>query len=112
MLRYRPLPNVLLRVDASVGEEEVAVARLAASTVGTPVEVVDDDEHLVRRVTGRDRVRLLGPAPPDVWAAAHAAGATVDDNPIVDHGRIELLRWVREQAISRSRHRYGTVIPD
>ena len=33
----------------------------------------------------------------------------VDDNPVVDHGRIELRRWVREQVISRTRHRYGTV---
>ena len=38
--------------------------------------------------------------------------ARVDDNPVVDHGRVELLRWLREQAISRTRHRYGTVLPD
>jgi RHH-type proline utilization regulon transcriptional repressor/proline dehydrogenase/delta 1-pyrroline-5-carboxylate dehydrogenase len=58
------------------------------------------------------RLRLLTPAAPEVWAAAHAAGIVVDDSPVVDHGRIELLRWVREQAISRTRHRYGNVLPD
>ena len=111
VFRYRPLPRVLLRVDASVDDEVIAVARLAAETTGTPVEVVDDDA-LLAQVTGTDRVRLLGSAEPEVWAAVHAAGATVDDNPVVDHGRVELVRWMREQAISRTRHRYGTVLPD
>ena len=63
-------------------------------------------------MTDTDRVRLLGSADAEVWAAVHAAGATVDDNPVVDHGRVELVRWMREQAISRTRHRYGTVLPD
>ena len=30
----------------------------------------------------------------------------MDDRPVAD-GRVELRRWVREQAISRTMHRYG-----
>jgi RHH-type proline utilization regulon transcriptional repressor/proline dehydrogenase/delta 1-pyrroline-5-carboxylate dehydrogenase len=111
ILRYRPLPRVVVRVDDSVTDEELAVARLAAETAGTPVEVADD-ATLPSRLTGSDRVRWLGGPDPEVLAALHDAGATVDHRPVVDHGRIELLCWLREQAISRTRHRYGTVIPD
>jgi hypothetical protein len=35
---------------------------------------------------------------------------TVLDEPVCSHGRIELVRWLREQSVSRSRHRYGTVV--
>jgi RHH-type proline utilization regulon transcriptional repressor/proline dehydrogenase/delta 1-pyrroline-5-carboxylate dehydrogenase len=106
VLRYRPLPKVVLRVDDTVGEDEVAVAELAAATVGTPVEVVAGDDVPLDGVT---KLRLLGVPSPTLAAAAHRAGVVVDDNPVVDHGRIELRRWVREQSVARTRHRYGTV---
>jgi hypothetical protein len=32
------------------------------------------------------------------------------DEPVCSHGRIELVRWVREQSVTRSRHRYGNVV--
>jgi RHH-type proline utilization regulon transcriptional repressor/proline dehydrogenase/delta 1-pyrroline-5-carboxylate dehydrogenase len=97
-------------VDDSLDEAEVAVARLAAETVGTPVEVVDHGELVSADLAGVTKVRLLGHPSPEVYAAVHGAGVTVDDNPVVDRGRIELPRWTREQAVSRTRHRYGTVI--
>ena len=118
VLRYRPLPAVLVRVGSSTGEEELAIVRLAAETCGVPVSVSTEadepDEALAERLAGAGvtKLRLLTPVPDEVWAAAHRAGIVVDDSPVVDHGRIELLRWVREQAVSRTRHRYGNVLPD
>ena len=35
--------------------------------------------------------------------------ALLDDAPVAD-GAIELRRWVREQAISRTRHRHGRLL--
>jgi RHH-type proline utilization regulon transcriptional repressor/proline dehydrogenase/delta 1-pyrroline-5-carboxylate dehydrogenase len=106
VLRHRPLPKVVLAVDESVDEVEIEIARLAATTVGTPVDVVD---HADLDPTGATKVRLLGQPSEEVYARINEAGVTVDDNPIVDDGRIELPRWTREQAVSRTRHRYGTV---
>jgi RHH-type proline utilization regulon transcriptional repressor/proline dehydrogenase/delta 1-pyrroline-5-carboxylate dehydrogenase len=106
LLRHRPLPKVVVRVDDTVSATDLEVARLAAATVGATVEVQTDDGL---DLAGATRLRLLGRLAVDVYAAAHAAGVTVDDNPVVDHGRIELRRWVREQVVSRTRHRYGTV---
>ncbi|MEL7206902.1 MAG: aldehyde dehydrogenase family protein, partial [Actinomycetota bacterium] len=125
VLRYRPLPGVVLRLTDSVSDDEVAVARLAATIVGTPVEVssaedrtgagpvtVETETDLAGRlgVSGAVRLRLPGGGGDELRLAAVDAGLGVDDNPVVAHGRIELLRWVREQSISRTTHRYGTVV--
>ena len=53
----------------------------------------------------------LGRSPQSVPSAA-AAGVSVLDEPVCSHGRIELVRWLREQAVSRSLHRYGSVTYD
>ena len=92
--------------------------RLAAETCGVPVSVSTEagepDAALAERLAGAEltKLRLLTPARDEVWAAANRAGIVVDDSPVVDHGRIELLRWVREQAVSRTCHRYGYLVSD
>jgi RHH-type proline utilization regulon transcriptional repressor/proline dehydrogenase/delta 1-pyrroline-5-carboxylate dehydrogenase len=45
-----------------------------------------------------------------VLRAAHFAGVTIDDSPVTGIGRIDLLRFLKEQAISRSMHRYGRLL--
>jgi RHH-type proline utilization regulon transcriptional repressor/proline dehydrogenase/delta 1-pyrroline-5-carboxylate dehydrogenase len=56
------------------------------------------------------RLRLLGHASPVVLEAAAAAGYSVLDEPICSCGRIELVRWLREQVVTRSLHRYGNIV--
>ena len=105
-------------VDPSTGEDELAIARMAAETCGVAVSISssadESDAVLAERLAdaGVTKLRLLTQAADELWASAHRAGIVVDDSPVVDHGRIELLRWVREQAVSRTRHRYGNLIPD
>ncbi|WP_344008505.1 hypothetical protein, partial [Isoptericola halotolerans] len=58
------------------------------------------------RVTGR--IRVLGSAPGLREAAAGRVGdVTVLDGPVLAAGRRELLTFLREQAVSRTKHRYG-----
>jgi RHH-type proline utilization regulon transcriptional repressor/proline dehydrogenase/delta 1-pyrroline-5-carboxylate dehydrogenase len=73
---------------------------------------VESEAALIARLAGCGAARLRLPAGGSdaLRLAAVDAGITVDDNPIVDHGRVELLRWLREQSISRTTHRYGTVL--
>ena len=36
---------------------------------------------------------------------------TVLDMPVLANGRLELLNWFHEQAISETIHRYGNIVP-
>jgi len=124
VLRYRPLRTALLRAGAEVTDQELALALAAARavevavTISSPIErsvgrpiVVEDEPILVGRigVLTVDKLRLLGGAGDTLRLAAHDAGLWVDDTPLVGHPARELLRWVREQALSETRHRHGNV---
>jgi RHH-type proline utilization regulon transcriptional repressor/proline dehydrogenase/delta 1-pyrroline-5-carboxylate dehydrogenase len=99
--RYRPLGSVLLAVGPGVSASEVACARAAAAAVG--VQVVETPRP------GLDKVRFLGPVDDPTRLAAHDAGRWVDDIPVAADPRREVLRWVREQAVSERLHRHGNV---
>ena len=130
-LRYRPAAaGVTVRVTEDVPDEEVAKALCAAEVTGTPVRVssavtrrgwraragttldVESAEALAAslRDAGGIRLRLLGEAEPEVLAAAADNAVTVLDEPMCSHGRVELVRWLREQVVTRSLHRYGNVV--
>jgi RHH-type proline utilization regulon transcriptional repressor/proline dehydrogenase/delta 1-pyrroline-5-carboxylate dehydrogenase len=98
VLRYQPIPYPVLLV----GENELA--RAAADLAGVTIA-----DHLTPEV---GRVRVLEPVTDAQRRAWFDAGIEVDDTPVVSHGRIELLRWVREQAVSETRHRLGNLLDD
>jgi RHH-type proline utilization regulon transcriptional repressor/proline dehydrogenase/delta 1-pyrroline-5-carboxylate dehydrogenase len=102
VLRYQPRAEVVALIGGSA--EDRRVAREAAAVAG--VEVRDDVGP------GVGRVRLLGEVDQDMLYAWLDAGLDVDPSPVVRHGRIELLRWVHEQAISETRHRLGNLLDD
>ncbi|WP_420452231.1 bifunctional proline dehydrogenase/L-glutamate gamma-semialdehyde dehydrogenase [Ilumatobacter sp.] len=127
VLRYRALGCVAVRHDgasADGGDGDrgpLAIARIAARVTG--VELVEStsaresDVEFAHRAarradTGRpvDRVRLLGDLDDAARSILHAAGVAVDDSPPVRLPAIELQRWVREQAISRTLHRHGRLV--
>jgi RHH-type proline utilization regulon transcriptional repressor/proline dehydrogenase/delta 1-pyrroline-5-carboxylate dehydrogenase len=45
----------------------------------------------------------------DVRSACHRAGIRVDDEPVTAYGAVELPHWSREQSVSWTLHRYGSV---
>jgi len=55
-------------------------------------------------------LRAVAPISTEVRMAAHAAGVTVIDAPVLATGRLELRHYLREQAVSRVVHRYGNVM--
>jgi RHH-type transcriptional regulator, proline utilization regulon repressor / proline dehydrogenase / delta 1-pyrroline-5-carboxylate dehydrogenase len=112
VLRYRPLDAVAVRHDGS-DETGLAVLRCAASVTGVALVESDgrqeSDVELVERL-GREpvgRVRLLCPLGDDARRVLHRRNVPIDDAPPVSDGFIELSRWVREQAVSRTLHRHG-----
>jgi RHH-type proline utilization regulon transcriptional repressor/proline dehydrogenase/delta 1-pyrroline-5-carboxylate dehydrogenase len=85
------LRNVLTANGVTVTREDQRawLARLGAQAVG--------------------RVRLIGGTPADVAAATGGRpDLAVYSNPVTESGRLELLPFLREQAISITAHRFGT----
>ncbi|MBD8504997.1 bifunctional proline dehydrogenase/L-glutamate gamma-semialdehyde dehydrogenase [Hoyosella sp. G463] len=97
-----PLPLELVDILGSLGipvhnEDEHAWARHAAS--------------LAQRTgpTSAGRIRLISSTPSRTYdATGGKPDIAIYHNPVVSAGRIELLPFLREQAISITAHRYGT----
>jgi RHH-type proline utilization regulon transcriptional repressor/proline dehydrogenase/delta 1-pyrroline-5-carboxylate dehydrogenase len=124
VFRYRPLQRVLLRVGPEVAKDHVGLALIAANTIGVNVEIsssiaipgfgavaVESDGALAQRlgVVTVDKLRVLGQSSDELRLAGHDAALWVDDLPVVGDPSLELLRWVREQAVTETRHRHGNV---
>lgn len=117
VLRYRPLTGVVLRVDTGTAAAAIEVARAAARRCGTPIEVsdasIESTESLLRRIDADavpvERVRWLAAAPAPTADLADRA-VSVETSPIHPDGRVELPRWLKEQSISETAHRYGRLV--
>jgi RHH-type proline utilization regulon transcriptional repressor/proline dehydrogenase/delta 1-pyrroline-5-carboxylate dehydrogenase len=134
--RYRPVPSVLVRAGAGTTDADVWRLLLAGAAASTPVTVsadphvavagvpevrIESTEELIDRLaTVPDgevptRIRALGADAPEVAAAVAALpdrNIAVLTGPVLATGRRELLTMLREQAISRTRHRFGHLPPD
>jgi RHH-type proline utilization regulon transcriptional repressor/proline dehydrogenase/delta 1-pyrroline-5-carboxylate dehydrogenase len=106
--RYHPLRRVAVCRGSGVGDTELACAEAAAAAVGVAVEDVDE-ARVVDRAPHADKVRLLGSIADQTRLAVLDTGCWVDDTPVAaDPGR-EILRWIREQAVSETLHRHGNI---
>jgi RHH-type proline utilization regulon transcriptional repressor/proline dehydrogenase/delta 1-pyrroline-5-carboxylate dehydrogenase len=109
VLRYRPLSQVILCCGPEAAEGDVERALAASAAVGAAVTVADHVCSGSGTAPLPDKVRFLGAVPSHVRAAAVESGTWVDDTPVSANPNRELLRWVREQAVSESRHRHGDI---
>ncbi len=134
-LRYRPFyPGVVVRAGEEVTDDELRKAAGLSHLTGTPLifsvpqarpglgsdgevegrVVVESGESfaasLARRRGSGARLRLLGSVEAVVAEAGAGAGLSMLDEPICSSGRVELPRWLREQVVTRSLHRYGNVV--
>ncbi len=128
MGRDRPGTAFAMRfVDRVIRPEDPAVAAAQlASLVGeaelpsflSPVDRLlvrlgarTSDELAARLGSlGIQRMRVVGTCRDELRVAANDAGVHLADDPVTAEGRIELLHYLREQAVSRTTHRYGNVL--
>ncbi len=116
VFRYRPLPRVAVRVEGDGHDVELRRVKAAAGVCGVRLVVSDGSKESAVEFAGRlpglevTRLRVLGPVDPAVRDAAHRAGVHVADDLVTANGRIELLHYLREQAVTRTLHRYGNLI--
>jgi len=133
VFRYAPVP-VTVRVESA---PDVALVRAVAAGVRAGAEIavssaealtpavrawlegsgvsarVDGAASWTRRAAALarsgGRVRLLGGSAADFAEAVGGSPAVaLFDNPVVTAGRIEMLPFLREQAVSITAHRFGT----
>lgn len=104
-------------ITVSLNAELPARVLAALQAEGVGVAVEDDTEWAARAgrlaaQTGPDsgaRIRYIGASSAATYAAAGGKpDVAVYDHPVVAAGRVELLPFVREQAISITAHRFGT----
>ena len=95
----------LARIEALTGTRiRLSSERVIEGAPGCTVETID---AFVARVTA-DRVRVLSGEQVDS-AALLAKGVSTDRRPLAANGAVEVARWVREQSVSITNHRYGNV---
>lgn len=124
LIRYRLLPKpVLVRIDADTRSVDLeSVRRLSARTgtriilsgavtrgADTVVESVDEARARVARAEV-SRVRWLsGEDTGDLAVVALDAGISVDRRPVAASAAVEVPRWMHEQSVCVTAHRYGNV---
>jgi RHH-type proline utilization regulon transcriptional repressor/proline dehydrogenase/delta 1-pyrroline-5-carboxylate dehydrogenase len=116
VLRHAPVAGVVVRIGDDTPDGAGDAATAAARQCGVVAIVsdsrVEPDGDLVARLGGLGvaRLRALTDVGDELAAACHRLDIAVDRSPISADGSIELPHWLREQAISRTLHRYGSVL--
>jgi len=131
ILRHRPYERVLLRVGAGTRMRDIERVIAAAQRASTPVTVsldattfvevaVDEETDVISEtevelaariaVAGQVLVRALAPVSTGLRRACEEAGVRIVTAAPVMSGEVELGRLLREQAVSRTLHRYGRIL--
>ena len=105
VFRYRPIRNVLIVGDGP----DVELAMHAAGVCGVPATVCQSDEA-VGKISSFERVRALAPLPRAAYAEAVQSHTLIVDEPISRNGRLELRHYLREQSVTFTHHRYGSIV--
>jgi RHH-type proline utilization regulon transcriptional repressor/proline dehydrogenase/delta 1-pyrroline-5-carboxylate dehydrogenase len=121
---YRPYARgVVVRTAAALDASVIESCRVAAGLAATPimvtsakagagVDVVEGDDEFRARLADvtADKVRVLGYPSGTFCLDVMDSGLAHDDIAFVADPRVELHRWVREQALSETRHRHGNLL--
>ena len=116
ILRYRPLPRMALRAEADAAPRDVERVRAAARRCNVALiesRAADETAAAFAARLGAlaiQRVRVVGTCSRELRAAGNDAGVHIADDPVTAEGRVELLHYLREQAVTRTTHRYGNVL--
>lgn len=113
-----PRKRVFLRVDVDAPILPVLQVMAACLICGTPLEIssasqlavttiVEEEEAFVRRLPEGARVRLISSPSQRLLKEGADQGIYVDAAPVLPHGRLELLHYLREVSLSVDYHRYG-----
>jgi RHH-type proline utilization regulon transcriptional repressor/proline dehydrogenase/delta 1-pyrroline-5-carboxylate dehydrogenase len=119
--RFRhTLDPIVVRIDESFGSEQArfvtalvdltgaAISFSATGATGLVPVTTESVDELVERSAGLGRVRWLSNEDAPVTALLER-GLTTDRRPLAQAGAVEGPRWLSEQSVAMTRHRYGNV---
>ena len=103
--RYRPyLKGIVVRIDADSAPEIVEYINWIGALVGTTIRWSAGEDS----IEGGEKVRWLSSqTPPSIELLAR--GISIDIRAIAARGDIETPRWLLEQSVSITNHRYGNI---
>jgi RHH-type proline utilization regulon transcriptional repressor/proline dehydrogenase/delta 1-pyrroline-5-carboxylate dehydrogenase len=115
-LRYRPCRGVVLRLENG-DSTSLDRAQAAARICGVPLHISlarnETEAELAARLPSlastAEFLRTVHTPGDGLLSAAYDAGLNWINAPILARGRHELPRWLREQAVSHTQHRYGLI---
>jgi RHH-type proline utilization regulon transcriptional repressor/proline dehydrogenase/delta 1-pyrroline-5-carboxylate dehydrogenase len=131
MFRYLPLKNMVLRLFPGESNEAARMVACAAKLCHTPLTISfepSDDRTaalkdtgctLVKQTQGEflatmkdfERVRTLSPnIPAELYQHAAQIDKYIATAAPVKDGRVELIHYIKEQAVSFEYHRYGSIL--
>lgn len=132
VFRYRRFKRALIRIEASLSDVEVARLLLAASAMNVPADLslaaerpwldalgfnqtIESTDALAKRIgqIGENYGILRSPEAigTKLKSAAIFAGLRYAGGSVLANARLEWPAWLREQAVSETRHRYGNLVP-
>jgi RHH-type transcriptional regulator, proline utilization regulon repressor / proline dehydrogenase / delta 1-pyrroline-5-carboxylate dehydrogenase len=109
VLRHRPVDRVVVWHAG----EQAALDRLRAAAAVTGVALVELDarevseQAVLSTLRPGDRLRIVSEPSRALLRGCVEHGIWFSRGMPSPHGRVELMLWVREQAISRTLHRHG-----
>jgi RHH-type proline utilization regulon transcriptional repressor/proline dehydrogenase/delta 1-pyrroline-5-carboxylate dehydrogenase len=97
-------------VSVTTAVELPSAVRSAIEALGVTVRFEDDAAWLTRAATLESgRVRLIGGSASELYSAVGGRpDIAIYGQPVTESGRVELLPFLREQAVSITAHRFGT----
>jgi len=122
LVRYRhALSPVALRIDGSFTLEQLNYLRGLVALGGLDVEVtagapvstvagvtIETIDEFIERATSFAKIRWLSAETPPTLALLEQ-GISVDHRELAQSGSVELPRWLVEQSVAITNHRYGNV---
>ena len=102
--RYRHyLAPILVVVDESTSQAEKSLIHHISETTGAETIFTTDLNEVTQKFS---RVRWLASSKPPIYELLQR-GISVDHRPVAQRGDIEAPRWLIEQSVSITYHRYG-----
>ena len=107
--RYRrPLAPVMVRVDDSTSRADIELIKYIAQLTGISVEWSAASSESIEELLARTKYKIRWLSSEQApRGAALRKGITVDIRPVTQRGDIEIARWLLEQSVAITYHRYG-----
>lgn len=101
------------RLEFSLPHANQTLNRFADEVVSElPICFTESDAEFVQRIAGMKggTLRVLGTYEPEDYSPQKIGNIPIVDSVVMLNGRIELLKYLKEQSVTEIVHRYGNIV--